>query len=45
MNSKLSRRDFVKVAALTAGGAALAGGCSSPASGEKQPTFDPNDSY
>ena len=35
----------MKVAALTAGGAALASGCSSPASGEKQPTFDPNDSY
>ena len=32
MNNQLSRRDFMKVAALTAGGAALAGACSSPAS-------------
>ena len=45
MNNQLSRRDFMKVAALTAGGAALAGGCSSPASSAQAPAFDPNDSY
>ena len=45
MNNQLSRRDFMKVAALTAGGAALAGGCSSPANRAAAPAFDPNDSY
>ena len=35
----------MKVAALTAGGAALAGACSSPASRTQAPAFDPNDSY
>lgn len=45
MTNQLSRRDFIKVAALTAGGAALASGCSSPASSAEAPAFDPNDSY
>ena len=35
----------MKVAALTAGGAALAGACSSPASRTQAPALDPNDSY
>jgi NADPH-dependent 2,4-dienoyl-CoA reductase/sulfur reductase-like enzyme len=42
---ELSRRDFMKVAALTAGGAALAGGCAAPAGRAEAPEFDPNDSY
>jgi hypothetical protein len=42
---ELSRRDFMKVAALTAGGAALAGGCATPAGRAEAPEFDPNDSY
>ncbi len=45
MSKPLSRRDFIKLAALTAGGVVLAGGCTPPASTAKVPTFDPNDSY
>jgi glycine/D-amino acid oxidase-like deaminating enzyme len=45
MNNPLSRRDFLKAAALTAGGAALVSGCSAPTGRAEAPVFDPNDSY
>ena len=45
MEKKMSRRDFLKMAAITAGGVAAAGIGIPMLIGEKEAVFDPNDSY
>ena len=45
MNKNLSRRNFLKVAAITAGGAVSVGLGLPLLAGEKEAIFDPNDSY
>ena len=45
MKKKMTRRDFLKVSAITAGGVAIAGIGIPMLMGEKQAIFDSNDSY